>query len=138
MIAQTAPKTRAECKGGPRRCPWIFCSHHLYTSRSGSGWQYQKRPLEELSETCVLDVVDKHPGGIILDDVAELLGFGSRERARQLQEMAKLKIALKWGTPEQQAEARKKLCPNCHKMKFSSVPGLCPRCRGRKRRKEQK
>jgi hypothetical protein len=82
------PKTRSECVGGHRPCPWVSCAHHLYLDvnpRTGA-MKIHRPDLEpdELAETCVLDVADA--GGLTLEDIAALRGI-TRERVRQVQEI---------------------------------------------------
>src|SRR5690606_10673395 len=50
------PRTRAECKGGPRPCPYISCKHHLFVDvspRTGAiKLNFPDLEVWELSESC--------------------------------------------------------------------------------------
>lgn len=78
------PKTRGECVAGPRPCPWVGCRYHLYLETNGEGVRYNFPGLEvdELPETCALDVADL--GGVTLETVGEILNV-TRERIRQVE-----------------------------------------------------
>ncbi|MDQ3338053.1 MAG: DNA-binding protein [Myxococcota bacterium] len=80
------PKTRAECSGEQRPCPWVSCKHHLYLDinpETGS-IKINFPDLEpwELRDTCALDVAER--GGSTLDEVGEVTNL-TRERIRQLE-----------------------------------------------------
>jgi hypothetical protein len=79
------PRTRAECIGGARPCPFVSCRHHLYldVSRSTGSIKINFPGLEpeELAETCSLDVADR--GEHTLERVGELINL-TRERVRQI------------------------------------------------------
>lgn len=95
LPAPLRPRTRGQCKDGPRPCPWVGCKHHLYLeiARVGSvkipHVDKYGRILDpwQLSESCVLDVVDENPDGVTLNDVGELFRI-SRERVRQIEDKA--------------------------------------------------
>jgi Sigma-70, region 4 len=74
VLPSEPPRTRGDCIGGPRPCPWA-CRHNLTVER---GWR-PGRP------SCALDVADQ--GGLTLAQIGELLGV-SRERIRQIQKQA--------------------------------------------------
>lgn len=80
------PRTREECIGGERPCPFISCRHHLFLDVSDGGLAIRlavpDRAPWEMEESCSLDVADR--GGETLEDVGRLLGV-VRERARQLE-----------------------------------------------------
>ena len=85
-----APKTRGECEGGPRPCPYVGCEQNTYLDVTRYGALKINRPglepWEVPAETsCVLDVVES--GGLRLVDIGELFGI-CREGARQLEEKA--------------------------------------------------
>jgi len=80
------PKTRGDCKNGPRPCRRISCKHHMV-------WGfYHKRPWPEftndqmvdlifsLSDTCTLDVADR--GEHTLREIGDIIGV-TRECIRQ-------------------------------------------------------
>jgi len=80
------PKTRAECEGKSRPCPWVACKHHLYLDvnpETGS-IKINFPDLEpwELKQTCALDVTERN--GITLEDVGEIMNL-TRERIRQVE-----------------------------------------------------
>lgn len=91
------PRTRGECEDGPRPCPWVGCRFHLYLDADDWGHVKLNFPhLEpgEIPDTCALDVVDEHPLGVTLDEVARRLNV-TRERVRQIEERALTKTALR-------------------------------------------
>jgi hypothetical protein len=80
------PKTRAECTGGARPCPWVACKHHLYLDinpRTGS-IKINFPDLEpwELPHTCALDVADA--GALTLEEIGVVTNL-TRERVRQVE-----------------------------------------------------
>lgn len=78
------PRTRGDCEGGERPCPWVSCRHHLYLDVKDTGAiQFNAESFEEMSQTCALDVADEGPH--TLEHVGGLLGV-TRERARQIEE----------------------------------------------------
>jgi len=83
------PRTRGDCVGGPRPCPFVSCSHHLYLDvNEDTGAIKLNHPGKEpweLAETCSLDVADR--GGSTLEEIAAFLGL-TRERIRQIEERA--------------------------------------------------
>jgi hypothetical protein len=87
------PLTRGECKGLPRPCPFVACKHHLYIDVNVAGGLRRNHPhleVDEIPETCSLDVADRRPH--TLEQVA--LAFNlARERVRQIEveALAKLK-----------------------------------------------
>lgn len=92
------PRTREECRGEARPCPWVACKHHLYLDinpETGS-IKINFPDLEpwELHHTCALDVAER--GGITLEEVGEIMNL-TRERIRQVEVRGLLK--LKMGSP---------------------------------------
>src|SRR6187402_1620224 len=87
------PQTRAECKGGPRPCPFISCKHHLYVDvspRTGAiKLNFPDLEVWELSESCALDIADH--GGTTLEDVGAIMNL-TRERIRQVEVKALAKL----------------------------------------------
>lgn len=81
------PKTRGDCKDGPRPCPWVSCRYHLYldVNESTGSIKLNQPHLEpdELEHSCALDIADA--GGTTLKGIGDLLGV-TRERARQIVE----------------------------------------------------
>lgn len=80
------PRTRGECKDGPRPCPWVSCRHHLYLDVSPrTGALKLNRPdlqPEEMVESCALDVADR--GATTLEEVGAIMNL-TRERIRQVE-----------------------------------------------------
>jgi hypothetical protein len=82
------PRFRLECEApwGERPCFYVGCRHHLaYDVNPRTGGLKENFPgqeIEELAETCALDVADR--GGITLEEVAHLLNL-TRERVRQIE-----------------------------------------------------
>lgn len=80
------PRTRGECEGGERPCPWVSCRYHLaidVDERSGSiKHNFPDLDLDEMPESCALDVADR--GVAQLEQVGEILNI-TRERVRQLE-----------------------------------------------------
>ena len=80
------PRSRADCLDMPRPCPFVSCRHHLYlevNEDTGSiKLNFPDMDLEELPETCALDVADR--GGVTLEEIGEILNL-TRERIRQVE-----------------------------------------------------
>lgn len=85
------PRTRGDCAGGLRPCPWVGCRYHLAieVSRKGSLRLSHDRPPWEIEETCALDVAERLGGSGMgdteqaLQQIGDALGL-TRERVRQL------------------------------------------------------
>lgn len=86
LLQLLRPRNRSDCRGGQRPCPWYGCRHHLGLDVSPSGsMKLSTVPLEQMADTCSLDVADRvDAGDVALDQVAEMLGV-STERARQIE-----------------------------------------------------
>jgi len=80
------PKTRADCEGGHRPCPYVSCKYNLFVDvnpRTGSvKLNFPDKELWEVGDTCALDVADR--GGITLEEVGTIMNL-TRERVRQLE-----------------------------------------------------
>lgn len=89
------PRTRGDCKGGERPCPWVSCKHHLYLDvnpETGTiKLNFPDVELEEMRETCALDVADRE--GITLEEVGEIMNL-TRERIRQVEVRGLLKLKM--------------------------------------------
>jgi hypothetical protein len=87
------PKTRAECAGGMRPCPFVSCTHHLYldvSSRTGAiKLNFPDLEVEDMKESCALDIADR--GGTTLEEVGAIMNL-TRERIRQLEVKALAKL----------------------------------------------
>lgn len=80
------PKTRGECEDGQRPCPFVSCRHHLFLDVLENGnIQTRANEVEDLPETCALDVADRGPQA--LETVGEIIAR-TRELVRQLQNNA--------------------------------------------------
>lgn len=80
------PKSRAECIGNERPCPFVSCKHHLYldvSARTGAiKLNFPDLDVWEMIETCALDVADR--GGTTLEEVGAIMNL-TRERIRQVE-----------------------------------------------------
>ena len=87
------PKTRSDCLNGERPCPFVSCPHHLYLDVNpctGSiKLNFPDLEVEQMTETCVLDVADR--GGITLEEVGVILNL-TRERVRQIEVAGLVKL----------------------------------------------
>jgi len=87
-LREGVPATRADCKDGPRPCPFYRCKHHLWfvvtDDRPGNPWQ-GRGPSSELEPrwlewptpaSCALDVAESVPPGevMMLEEVGVHLG----------------------------------------------------------------
>lgn len=90
------PRTRSDCLAlGPnaaRPCPWVSCRYHLYLDIQSYNNSIKlnfpaAQELTDLPATCALDVVDRHPDGLTLEDLGKLLQL-TRERVRQIEAKA--------------------------------------------------
>lgn len=92
------PKTRADCKDGPRPCPWVMCRHHLYlevNSETGKiRINFPTREVWELEHTCSLDIAEGGPNS--LKAVGQVFKV-SRERIRQLETLGLLALKERLG-----------------------------------------
>ncbi len=79
------PKTRGECAGGARPCPFVSCRHHLYLDVTAAGalkLNFPDAEVEKIPASCSLDIADA--GGVTLGRVGDLMNL-TRERVRQLE-----------------------------------------------------
>jgi len=87
------PRTRAECAGGPRPCPFVSCKHHLFvdvSARTGAiKLNFPDLDVWDMNESCALDVADR--GGTTLEDVGAIMNL-TRERIRQVEVKALAKL----------------------------------------------
>lgn len=87
--AHERPRTRVDCAGGERPCPWVGCRFHLYLEISPitGAIKINHPTLEpwELEHTCSLDVADR--GRSTLEEVGSILNL-TRERSRQIETKA--------------------------------------------------
>ncbi|HEU4409132.1 MAG TPA: sigma factor-like helix-turn-helix DNA-binding protein [Polyangiaceae bacterium] len=87
------PKTRSDCANGPRPCPFVSCTHHLYldvSARTGAiKLNFPDLEVEDMKESCALDIADR--GGTTLEEVGAIMNL-TRERIRQLEVKALAKL----------------------------------------------
>lgn len=87
------PKSRADCQGGERPCPFVSCEHHLYLDvnpyTGNLKLNFPDLEVDEMVESCVLDVADR--GGVTLEEVGAVLNL-TRERVRQIEVRGLLKL----------------------------------------------
>ena len=88
------PRTRADCAGGERPCPFVSCKHHLFldvSARTGAiKLNFPDLEVWEMTETCALDVADR--GGTTLEEVGAIMNL-TRERIRQVEVKGLAKLA---------------------------------------------
>ena len=88
------PKTRLECKEGPRPCPHVSCRHHLYLDvnpQTGTiKLNFPDLEVWELGVSCALDIADL--GGTPIETVGDFMNV-TRERIRQIETQALSKLS---------------------------------------------
>lgn len=96
-IQAERPKTRAQCSGVARPCPWVGCRHNLYldVSETTGAIKYNFPDLEPdqmpAGESCALDILEREPDGVTLQETGRLMNL-TRERVRQLENIALSKL----------------------------------------------
>lgn len=101
------PKTRAECRGGIRPCPFVACKYHLYLEVTEAGSLrivYPHLEVWEMEFSCALDLVEMEPDGMTLKEIGALLNV-SKESVRQTQERGLDELAPK---PRKKTKAAKR------------------------------
>jgi hypothetical protein len=86
------PRTRGDCKDGPRPCGWVTCRHHAGVEQLPGGGvrlAYPDRVYGAGKDSCALDVADR--GGATLDEIGKVVNR-TRERSRQVETMALEKL----------------------------------------------
>jgi hypothetical protein len=83
----TRPRTRGDCRGGERPCPWLGCRHHLALEITESGSiKLAYEDLDQAPETCSLDIAERGD-----EQTLEAVGVAlnvTRERIRQIEARA--------------------------------------------------
>jgi hypothetical protein len=89
------PRTREECAGDARPCPFVSCKHHLYldvSARTGAiKLNFPDLDVWDMAETCALDVADR--GGTTLEEVGAIMNL-TRERIRQVEVKGLAKLSV--------------------------------------------
>ena len=113
LLHEERPRTRADCVGQPRPCPWVSCRHHLFLEvNESSGALRLNRPglqVDQLEETCALDVAEKvrqRGEQASLEEIARLLGV-SQERIRQIERTAMQSLTESQAAADRMAAAKK-------------------------------
>jgi hypothetical protein len=93
IVEDVRPRTRDECREGPRPCLHVSCRFHLYldVNEATGSIKINHPGLEpwEMTETCALDIAER--GGLTHEEIGHLLNV-TRERARQLEEAGLKKL----------------------------------------------
>lgn len=110
-MSVSRPKTRGECLGGVRPCPWVGCRYHLAldehngtmssplteqrllfgdSNMAAKNWaDTLVEGLDSMGDTCALDVADR--GAATLQDMGSNV-YLTRERIRQIEQVALRKL----------------------------------------------
>jgi hypothetical protein len=95
---QMRPRTREDCAGVLRPCPYVTCRHNLFVdgTEGKDGRSYLKKSCAEPDQmdpksSCVLDVVEDNPDGMSQGDVARAMGL-TQQRVDQLERSASEKL----------------------------------------------
>jgi len=85
------PRTRGDCIDGARPCPWVSCKYHLYldVSTAGSISINSPVPLEEMAETCALDMAKRVQS---FSEIGRVLGM-SKQAVERIQFYALQKLS---------------------------------------------
>lgn len=114
------PRTRGDCAGGLRPCPWVGCRYHLASDyrpasrdvtirrrivgERGCSDAHAADLVLQMAQTCALDVADDGPTTL---EVTGSLFELTRERVRQLEEKALLKLRRGLSRFERAAQVRR-------------------------------
>lgn len=87
------PKTRADCEGGPRPCPFAACEFNLLVEVDETNghlhFPFGTSDVTAIPESCWADIADR--GGLTLEEVGRAVGV-TRERTRQIEERGLRKL----------------------------------------------
>lgn len=134
-VHEKRPTTRGECLTMERPCPYVSCKHHLYLEVRKNGTialNFPDLEVWELIDTCALDVAEEtelgdpsrpsgngEGDGVTMERVGLLLNM-TRERVRQIEENAKIKL-------QKTAIALREFADGCGQMRGKrSLPVLDP------------
>jgi predicted DNA-binding protein (UPF0251 family) len=87
------PRTRQDCAGGPRPCPFVSCRYHLYLEVSEAGnikLNFPDLEVWELEHSCALDVSEAED--LEVEELGKILNV-TRERVRQIVHRSLAKIS---------------------------------------------
>lgn len=66
MSRPIAPQARADCRGGPRPCPFVSCKFHLFLlvdpKKSTVSHRVEAADIWEMPFTCALDIAEMGGG----------------------------------------------------------------------------
>jgi hypothetical protein len=92
------PESRADCKDGPRPCPFVRCRYHLWpvvgADRAGRPHGGRRAPTilrPATPASCALDLIDRNPDGLSHKEIGALFGI-TGERIRQIRRDAIAKL----------------------------------------------
>jgi len=100
------PRTRAECRGGIRPCPYVGCKWNLYldVKRNGSiQLNFADLEPDQMGESCCLDVADR--GGASVIEVGRVINV-TRHRIMQIEREARDSMPASFALALSQRSAR--------------------------------
>lgn len=105
-----SPRTRGDCVGAERPCPFVRCRYNLFLDVLSSGgirFNFPDLEADQVppEQSCALDIADR--GGGTLEDIGRLANL-TRERIRQI-EMKALARAARGGLLSEHAPGEKQL-----------------------------
>jgi hypothetical protein len=105
-VDEQRPRTRGECRGQERPCPWVACKYSLYLDvwpETGTiRLNFPDLEPDEMKESCALDVAER--GEATQDEVGDLLNV-THEGARLVEIRALLKIKMASPGPDEPGAA---------------------------------
>lgn len=97
LVELERPRTRGDCAGVPRPCPFYACKWHLGCDVDHNGRlrvHVQPEDLTRQTSTCALDVAELD--GLTLEQTGAHVGL-TRERVRQIEAKALERLILRFG-----------------------------------------
>lgn len=82
-VKLNGPVFRGDCSAAGRPCPFVGCKYHL--AGFFGEWIWKKDDEEiidivfHLAETCILDIIEKSPGGVTEKEIALYTGLPAKE-----------------------------------------------------------